>query len=77
MQTIAVSAPRSAEHSQSESNPESETEYVRENIQEAKEQICGIHRGHTHLFTARDQLVDEHRLTILRQLKVYPQLPTL
>lgn len=33
-----------------------------------------IYRGHTHLFTARDQLVDEHRLTILGQLKVFPQL---
>ena len=33
-----------------------------------------IYRGHTYLFTARDQLVDEHRLTVLRKLEVFPQL---
>ena len=36
--------------------------------------MCVIYRGHTHLFTARDQLVDEHRLTVLGKLKVLPQL---
>ena len=33
-----------------------------------------IYQGHTYLFTARDQLVDEHSLVILRQLEVFPQL---
>ena len=33
-----------------------------------------IYRGHTHLFTARDQLVNEQRLTVLGQLKVFSQL---
>jgi len=36
--------------------------------------MCVIYRGHTHLFTARDQLVDEHRLTVLGKFKVFPQL---
>ena len=45
-----------------------------ENVEKAKEWIRVIYRGHTYLFTARDQFVDEHGLAVLGRLKVFPQL---
>lgn len=65
---------RSAGQLERERNRESKRKHVSEQVEEAKEWMWVIYRGYTYLFTARDQFVDEHRLAVLRQFEVFPQL---